>query len=265
MCATAAFDALAENYDEQFSARLPVAWLRESVYARVVEYVHTGSWVTELGCGSGDDAIWFAESGCRVWGLDASARMLEKAQSKIEAAGISDAVTLMLTELRQWPAEPEPTGGRADIVFSNFGVLNCVEDLRPIFEKSAAVLKPEGLLIVSVMGRFCLTEFLYFIAKRSVRKATRRWRKNNEFLAGDAHFPVWYHSPASLAASAPDFTRVRTFGIGGLLPTSEAYHLCERMPRLFAALARISHLFSRVLYPVSDHYLMVLRKKPDAR
>jgi SAM-dependent methyltransferase len=255
---------MAADYDADFSQRLPVKWLRESIYRQLAPFFNEGSHIVELGCGSGDDAIWFAKQGCWVYAIDASARMLEKAQSKINATECASFVRLEKIDLGQWCIERSSTPRGVDIVFSNFGVLNCVEDLRPVFEGAAQCLKPGGIMAVTVMGRFCLSDMLYFGGKGQFRKASRRRSGSSEFRSGDKNFPVWYHAPGRLAATAIGFQRLHTYGIGAFLPTSEAYHLCEQWPRLFARIARFDHHLSRFSYAISDHYLMILRK-PDLR
>ena len=48
------------------------------------------------------------------------------------------------------------------LVFSNFGALNCIADLRPMFGYALDRLEPGGYLAVTLMGRFCAWETVGF-------------------------------------------------------------------------------------------------------
>lgn len=262
MTATAApFDALGADYDRNFSDRLPARWLRRTIRARVSPYLERGSKVIELGCGTGEDAIWFARQGCRVWAVDNSAVMLAHARAKITKAGTGDRIELQQLDVSMLTRRSLPDDFAADLVFSNFGVLNCIEDLAPVFDTAAQSLRDGGYLAATVMGKFCLTETVYFGLRGQFAKATRRWRNGARYRAAGKYYDLWYHSPGQLYRQAPHFDRCGLFGIGGLLPTSEGYAMCERSPRFFGALAELDRKIGRVLYPISDHYLILLRKR----
>ena len=260
---SAAFDALAAGYDEQFAHRAPAAWLRDAVRRRVQPLFSKGAKVIELGCGTGEDATWLAENGAYVWALDASVAMLETARAKAVANGGADRIALQQLDLADWHEDDIPDAFAADLVFSNFGALNCIGDLAPVLRTAGKVLRPRGYLAVVVMGRFCLSETLYFLLRGRIGKATRRWLGRASFRVGTQTYPVWYHSPSRISKQAPDFDRIAVWGIGALLPPSEGYWLCERWPGIFLRLSRLDEKLARILYPLSDHYLIVLQKQGE--
>lgn len=47
----------------------------------------TGS-VLDIGCGTGEHALFFAEEGCEVWGIDSSPLAIQKAQKKAAVRGL---------------------------------------------------------------------------------------------------------------------------------------------------------------------------------
>ena len=51
-----------------------------------------GDQVLELGCGTGEDAIWLAKRGVRVLATDGSPAMLEATARKAQAEGVSELI-----------------------------------------------------------------------------------------------------------------------------------------------------------------------------
>lgn len=258
---TAQFDALAAGYDAAFTDRLPALWLRDAVRERVEPYLQPGMDVVELGCGSGTDSVWLARHGCRVWALDASPGMLEQARVKVSAAGQQHAVSLNRVDIEQWRVQDLPPQFNARLVFSNFGVLNCVTDLERVFTTAWQCLDDNGHLAVILMGRFCLAETLYFGCRGQFRKATRRWHGSSDFGASEKRFKVYYYSLSQLRRAARGFRAIGAFGIGGLLPPTEGYDICERWPRTFRRAAAVDRRMGRILTRISDHYMAVFAKE----
>src|SRR5574341_1364692 len=58
------FDAAALTYDEIFTQRRLGSWLREMVRERLP--FQPGDHILELGCGTGEDALWLAQRGISV-------------------------------------------------------------------------------------------------------------------------------------------------------------------------------------------------------
>ncbi len=126
MQATAPFDVLADTYDEVFTRSLIGQAQRAQVW-RVLERAFShGQHVLEINCGTGEDALFLARRGLSVLACDSSPRMIAVAQSRkaIEAPSAAIEFRLLPTEqLNQLSRE------QFDGAFSNFGGLNCVEDL----------------------------------------------------------------------------------------------------------------------------------------
>lgn len=65
-----AFDRHAEVYDERFSRVALAQEIRADVW-RIADAVFSpGARLLDLGCGTGEDAIHFAQNGCRVTAID---------------------------------------------------------------------------------------------------------------------------------------------------------------------------------------------------
>ncbi|MDQ4502965.1 class I SAM-dependent methyltransferase [Sinomonas sp. ASV322] len=97
----------------------------------------------ELGCGEGADAIWLAQRGWTVTGIDISAVALGRAAQHADEAGVADRVAWLRRDLAEW--EPE---GEYDLVSAQF--LHSPVDLprARILRAAAAAVAPGGLLVV---------------------------------------------------------------------------------------------------------------------
>ncbi|MCH6471906.1 SAM-dependent methyltransferase [Sinomonas terrae] len=97
----------------------------------------------DLGCGEGADAIWLAERGWTVTGVDVSAVALSRARQHAEDAGVASRVEWLERDLAEW--EPE---GEYDLVSAQF-LHSPVELPRDrILRRAAETVAPGGLLLV---------------------------------------------------------------------------------------------------------------------
>ena len=115
--AGAAFDGLAPQYDQLWNHATIGRLQREAVWRRLDPLFRPGDSLLDLGCGTGEDSLHFAERGVKVRAIDASCEMVRVARSR----GV-DASVLPIEDL-------DRIAGRFDGVISDFGALNCVADL----------------------------------------------------------------------------------------------------------------------------------------
>ncbi len=271
--ASAAFDDLANDYDRTFSHRTLGRWLRQSVHSRLRAYT-AGDRVIELGCGTGEDALWLAQRGVRVVAIDASAAMLSVAERKLRSAGLADRVRLQQVDLNAPPTDlqralagDEPVNNELfDGCLSNFGALNCVGARPALAGAVASVMRPGARLTVVVMGPVCPWEIASFTLRGRLPSACRRRRGRARAPIGDHTVVVDYPTPRRLRRElTPWFRALGTRGIGVLLPPSQLAHLVERRTAAFERLRRweerIAHL--RPAAWLSDHYLLEMERRDD--
>jgi len=252
------FDAAAPDYDAVFTNQLLGQWLRQIVRDHVTFIPN--SHILELGCGTGEDALWLASQGLQVTATDASLEMLSITAHKAAKVGI-DTVSTRQLNLNY----PDPLPDTYDGVFTNFGVVNCVKDRTALAEYLAEHMHTDGKIIFVVMGPICPWEILIHIAQGDFKGATRRFRNNESAHVGDGEFiEVWYPSPSQLIGEfAPTFKHIRTVGVGTLLPPSYMAHWVERWPKLFARFETIDrHLggYFPLTY-LNDHYLVEFKRR----
>jgi SAM-dependent methyltransferase len=249
-----AFDAFAAEYDGNFARTGPGRFLRDSVWRRLAPHLRPGLRALDLGCGTGEDALWLAGKGCEVTACDASPAMLDRTWRKAMEGGVGDRVETRLFDLNA----PQEIDGSFDLVLSDFGALNCVVDLAPLAAVLRGLVAPGGLVAAVVMGRFCALETLWYGAHLKPA-AWRRWTGRSSADIGGDRIPIRYWQPGDLAR-ALGFSIEAVHPIGLFLPPSDLFPLLDRHPRLFATLARWEkHAPSWGAY-LADHHLTLLRR-----
>ena len=261
------FDGLAPRYDAAFTEQILGRRLRSTVWGRLAECFAPGDHVLDLGCGTGEDAVWLARRGVRVTAVDASPGMLAVARAKAGEAGVADTITFAQVDLCSAAASGFPSsvlvtaadkGGQFDGALSNFGAMNCLPDRRAFAEVLAGVMRPGGSLITVVMGPFCPWEMIWCLAHGRVDEAVRRFRSGRPARVGGSAVEVWYPSHRRFRDElSGGFTHRETAAIGVWLPPSHLSELATRWPRLFRIMdaldSRVTGTGSGIWR--SDHYM----------
>ena len=258
----APFDDAAGDYDRRFTATEIGRVLRRSVWRHLDEALAPESKVLELGCGTGEDALWLAGRGHRVLATDASSAMLDQARRKIEDADLLDRVRFERLDLTAIASQPDPPDSPFDAVFSNFGVLNCVEDCHDLAGVLHRWIRPGGRAIFVVMGPRCLWELGWYGLHLRLPTATRRWRGGRLATIDQGHsLRVWYPGPARLKHQLrPWFEACQTLGIGALVPPTYAAAVIRNRPGLLRHLDELDRRWAHRLSGIADHYLLSLER-----
>jgi SAM-dependent methyltransferase len=246
------FDQLASDYDRSFTRSACGMTLRAMVWERLPVVFGTRHRILEIGCGTGEDAVHLARSGHHVVATDASEEMIRIARLKAISAGCADQI-----EFHAMPIEALhtlPRAQRFDGVFSNFGAINCVDDL-PRLARSLALRLPHAApLLFVVMGRYVPWEWAWYLAHGDRQRAFRRLRREGVAWRG---MTIHYPTPAELALQlAPMFETRRRTALGFVLPPSYAAQWLDVRPRWLAALAAMERVTQRVAAGLADHYIL---------
>jgi ubiquinone/menaquinone biosynthesis C-methylase UbiE len=268
-----AFDDIAAEYDAVEAGNPIFQWQRRRVQREALSTFERGSRILEIGCGTGTDALFFAEHGYRIVALDPSSEMVAVASEKILLAGFSNAV-----EFRQGGAEcveelVKVCGAASfDGIFSNFGAFNCVADLRPFARRAARLLRPGGMMLLNLMPPICPWEIFYYLVKGQPAKALRRWRGRSgtsgiSVNVGRQKVRTYYHTQAALrAAFLPSFEIEKKFALGVFVPPP---YWCgaTRHQKLFKVLLNYEKAMAGwpLLRNWGDHVVIVLRKRVNSR
>ncbi len=255
-----AFDAEAVDYDVTFSSSLVGAAMRRAVWRRLDANFKAGDRVLDLGCGTGEDAVYLASRGARVVAIDRSLRMVEVTRKKVQAAGLGARIEVRqagIEELEEVASALEPP---FDGVLSNFGALNCVADLPTVARALVGVLRPGATAVLCVMGPLVPWEWAWFLVRGRPREAFRRLRRGGVLWRG---LRVRYPGIRNLRrAFEPSFRVRRVAAVGALVPPSYAEGWAANHPKTLAWLDRWERRLETLppLPRLADHYLAELER-----
>lgn len=253
-----AFDSYAAAYDAHFTNSLIGKAQRSRVFQFIAPILTNCQTVLEVNCGTGEDAITFAEKGKTVLATDISSQMIAVASAKKKLHNLQFKIC-NATEI-------DALEGTYDLVFSNFGGLNCLnaEELSLFSSAAAKKLKPHGFLIVVLMSNNCFWEKLYFLLKN--KPFRRKLKSGAETTIEQAHFTTFYYSDNELKSTfKPDFYCIQQKPIGLFIPPSYMENKMRKRPRLLKLLIKLEKAFANFSFQANsaDHILMVLQKKNE--
>lgn len=262
---TSPFDGVAEEYDATFTDSRIGRAQRSAVWAELARAFRPGDRVLEVGCGTGVDACFLAERGVSIVACDSSREMIRVAQGR--SSNRPSQFRNAAVTFRQCAAEELgrfSSYAPFDGAFSNFGVLNCIADLRKFAQTLAPLLKPSARVLLCLMGPCCAWEFIWFMCRGDFRRTMRR-RHGNGTIAniGSGAVNVHYPSPHSLERRfAPEFRLRAVKGIGVAVPPSYISRWANLFPRALDAAARLDRVLAccpgiRIL---ADHILLTLER-----
>jgi SAM-dependent methyltransferase len=219
---------IAAEYDEQIRGD---EWMRNALHRHYLSAFSPGQRVLDLGCGTGTDALVLAQRGVAVLGIDGSPAMIARLRSKAAAARVDHLVEGCVLPL----AELGSLAERIDGAYSSFAALSTV-DLAPLGEDMARLVRPGGRVVLHLLNRFSLWEWLGLLGHRRWRAASQLHRQRvRSFRIGgvEVEHRQYFAREAYARFLAHGFTLRSHYALGALRPP----HTVRRLPRgLTAAL-----------------------------
>ena len=258
-----AFDHIASDYDKDFTYSSIGILQRQKVW----QYLETALpekpiSILELNCGTGEDAIYLAQKGHHVVASDLSKQMIVTAKEKAVKLGLEHQIKFVCCNINK--IEKVDIENKFDLIFSNFGGLNCVDAmaLKKLSIVSAQLLKPGGRFIGVIMPKFCLWESLYFMGKGKRKQVLRRATKGPlQVMINDEAVETWYYSPDRIKSIFQDnFSLKAIKPIGFFLPPSYLQQFFWRKQGLLHKLNKLETAVNGFsgLSRYSDHFLIDL-------
>ena len=253
-----AFSKQSIHYDEQDESNIVLQDLRKQVYDHLDTFLAPKSKILELNAGTGIDALRLVRAGHHVHAIDVSEGMIAQIKSKIQKNHVHDTLTCQLLSYTDLDKIKDQ---KFNNVFSNFGGLNCVEDLTLVARHLPPLLNNGAFVTLVIMPPYCAWELGGILTGSP--SALRRLKKNGikAHLEGE-YFQTYYHSLRKIRKSlGPDFSMVKVEGLAALSPPPHRADIPEKRPQLYSALRRIDKLF-RDAFPFdrcADHLIVSFR------
>lgn len=240
-----AYDAAAPEYDQQVEGD---GWMRQVLWDRYARLFRAGQTVLDLGCGTGIDAVFLAQRGIRVVAIDASPAMIAQSRAKLAAAELADLVDLRVMDFARVGSIP-PAG--FDGIICAFAGLSTSAELDELAASLAGLLVPRGVLIVHLLNRWSLWEWLGIVRSGHLGAARRLGRNPvRNFLIGGRAVPHYLYQPGAAYARffQSRFALRRAYGLGIVRPP----HTVRRIPSVIVkGLDRLERPLRR-LWPCRD-------------
>jgi ubiquinone/menaquinone biosynthesis C-methylase UbiE len=256
-----AFSKQSAHFDEEDQGNRVLADMRRQIYEHVWQYLRPGDHILELNAGTGIDAFYFSSKGCSIHATDLSDGMVQQIKQKISLRSENKRVSCQQLSYDQIHLLE---GQQFDYVFSNFGGLNCIDDLAKVTQHLPGILKPGAYVTWVIMPPVCLWEMSNVLRGR-FGKAFRRFHKDGVMahLEGE-YFKTYYHSLADIRkAFGSQFEMIQSEGLGALSPQPHRGDFPVKHPNLYSALRGIDKI-TRRHFPFNrwaDHLIVTFRFK----
>lgn len=251
------FDALAADYDDDFSWSCIGNMMRCRVWKRLDSCFESGQRVLELNCGTGEDAVHLGRRSIEVVATDRSAEMVAVAREKVARAGLEGRVRVEQLAVESLHELAAPM---FDGALSNFGGLNCVANRAAVSEALAARLRPGATAVLCLMGPLVPWEWVWFLVRGEPGKAFRRLKRGGVDWRG---LKIRYPSIGAMRRDfSPHFRLSRVGAIGVFLPPPYTEQWAAKHVGLLQGLNRWENRVEACspLPWLADHYLLELKR-----
>jgi ubiquinone/menaquinone biosynthesis C-methylase UbiE len=218
-----AYDAIAAGYDAQVQGD---DWMRRVLHAHYLRLFKPGDRVLDVGCGTGIDALYLARRGIHVVAIDFAPEMVAQLRAKLDSVKIRDSIethVLGVADLHQLK------GQDFDGLISAFAGLSALDDLSQFSRDAAELVKPGRHLVLHLLNRFSLWEWLGYLARGNWPAARQVGRmRARQFTIGGLAVPhrLYYAEELYQQAFAPRFALRDAYALGALRPP----HTVHRLP-----------------------------------
>ena len=239
-----AFSSISKEYDNDNS--VITTYCRKQVRENLHRFLKPNMKVLEINAGTGIDALYLLQNyDITLTTIDISDTMIEYMKRKRSEFNLQDRwqiFQLSFTELQ------ELNNQKFHLIFSNFGGLNCIENLTNFTNNLETILYPNAIISLVIMPKICLWEIVYLL-KGNWKLATRRLSGKTIAHINKTPFPVYYYNYKEIVNSFKP-TIFKSINIQSIAPfsPSAAEHLKkfpQKFPKIYATLIKIDSLFNK--------------------
>lgn len=251
-----AFSRQSIIYDHYDKNNPTLTWMRQQVMKHVFKYLRPNDKILELNSGTGIDAEFFANQGFTIHCTDLSDGMVDQMKKKFSSGRFSDRVTVQQCSF----TELDKIGDKKfDFIFSNFGGLNCIPDLRETTKYYPSLLNKKGRVCLVILPPICLWEIIQLF--RGKFKFAFRRLKQGGILANveGIKFETYYFSANTvMRALGRNFKLLKLESLALFTPIPQM----EKIPKKFPGLAKVLNKIDEnicEMYPfnrIGDHIIV---------
>ncbi len=258
-----AFTRQSEIYDDYDQNNPTLTWMRQQVRKHALRFLRKEDKILELNSGTGIDAEYFARLGFRIHCTDLSDGMIDKMKSKFSTGELADKVTVQQCSFTELDKVKEH---RFDFIFSNFGGLNCVDDLKKVTKFFPQLLNQNGRVCLVILPPVCPWEIVQmFRGKFSL--AFRRFHKDGVLANVEGiKFKTYYFSATDVMKSLGyNFKLLSVKSLGVFTPIPQMDKIPKSFPMLTKTLNKIDEMISGI-YPlnrIGDHIIVTAEYKRE--
>jgi ubiquinone/menaquinone biosynthesis C-methylase UbiE len=259
--AEAAFSKQSGIFDQIDEGNSLIGWMRDRVRKEVMSLIAPSARMLELNCGTGLDAMYFAQQGVKVHATDQSKGMLKEFAQKLDGSGFEDRIRLeecSFNDLSKLYAAEQ-----YDFIFSNFGGLNCSDQLGNVLKDLDKLLRPGGRVTLVLMPKFCPWEVM-MLFRGYFKTAFRRFGSSGAGANVEGvPFQCYYYDPSFVIRHLGKSYRLlhlKSLGLAVPPPYIEGFK--EKRPKLFHRLESWEKALC-ARWPFNrwgDHYMISLEK-----
>jgi 2-polyprenyl-3-methyl-5-hydroxy-6-metoxy-1,4-benzoquinol methylase len=258
-----AFDSVAADYDGPRGNNALIQEMRAEMWRWLDRTFAPGARLIDIGCGTGLDAIRMARQGHQVAAIDWSVRMVQRTGERAAREQLTSRVQAL--PLGAHELERLAGDGVYDGAYSNLGPLNCVPDLASVSRQCARLLKPDGALVFTVIGRVCPWEIAHYLRKGQWSRVKVRYARGLVPVGMNKH-TVWtrYYGPGEFyRAFRADFRLTHFRGLCVFAPPPYLTALRDRHPRWHERLWQFDRMAAGwpLIRRLGDHFLIVMHKR----
>lgn len=258
-----AFDSVAADYDGSRGNNPLIQEMRAQMWRSLDAVFTTPSRLLDLGCGTGLDAIRMAQCGHAVTATDWSSKMVRRTIVRAAQKNVSAQVTG--ANIGAHELEKLTASACFDGAYSNLGPLNCVPSLADTARECARLLKPDGMLVFSVIGRICPWEIAHYALQRRWPRVAVRFSRSPVPVAMNQH-TIWsnYFTPLQFYRAFKPFFQLQGYrGLCLFAPPPYLTWVRERHPRWHERLWQIDRRVAGwpLLRDMGDHFLIYMKKR----
>lgn len=255
-----AFTKQSGHFDVEDLNNLILQNWRKQIYEHVSHFLKPNSNILELNAGTGIDAVQFVKEGHRVHATDLSDGMIEQLKRKSTDPLLSGRLTYQQLSFDQLDLVEHR---HFDYIFSNFGGLNCIDDLGKVTVHFKSLLNAGGCITLVIMPPVCPWEIIS--ALKGNARAFRRFNRNGtrSHLEGE-YFRTYYHSLSKIKNSlGRNFHFLKAEGLGIISPPPSSIDFLATHQTFYKLLvnlnSRIRNLFP--FYRWGDHIIVSFQLK----